>query len=169
MTFKKQLRSTSVNTANKYQLSELNSNLHMKFENSSYYSTTDSKKVTLDIGDIYLLDSFCIAEFKEGVHIGIEECEDITIALVDHYGENLKIGFISNRVTSFSIDLRQWVKFNADYDFIVATAIVFYDDLNFDIATIEKHLSHYSTKRCRTLSQSIEWMRNLREFKDIYA
>jgi hypothetical protein len=141
----------------------------MKFENSSYYSTTTSKKVSLPIGDIYLLDFFCIAEFKEGVHIDIEACEDIVIALVDHYGENLKIGFISNRIASFSIDLKQWIKFNTDYDFIVASAIVFYDDLNFNIATIEKYLSHYSTKRCHTLDQSIEWMRNLKEFKDIYA
>jgi hypothetical protein len=51
----------------------------------------------------------------------------------------------------------------------VASAIVFYDDLNFNIATIEKYLSHYSTKRCCTLDQSIEWMKNLKEFKDIYA
>jgi hypothetical protein len=141
----------------------------MKFKNSSYYDTTDQKKATLPIGDIYFLDFFCIAEFKEGVHIGIEECEDITIALVDHYGENLKIGFISNRVASFSIDLRQWIRFNTDYDFIVAAAIVFYDDLNFNIATIEKYLSKYNTKRCHTLDQSIEWMRNLKEFKDISA
>ncbi|AXP80795.1 hypothetical protein CJ739_1709 [Mariniflexile rhizosphaerae] len=141
----------------------------MKFENSTYYGAIDSKKVTLDIGNLYLLDFFCIAEFKEGVHIGIEECEDIVMALVDHYGEDLKIGFISNRIASFSIDLKQWIKFNTDYDFIVASAIVFYDDLNFNIATIEKYLSHNSTKRCCTLNQSIEWMRNLKEFKDIYA
>lgn len=141
----------------------------MKFENSSYYSETNSKKVTLSIGDLYLLNSFCIAEFKEGVHIGIEECEDIVIALVDYYGENLKIGFISNRIVSFSIDLKQWIKFNTDYNFIVAKAIVFYDNLNFDIATMEKHLSKCSTKRCHTLDQSIAWMKNLKEFKDIYV
>ena len=139
----------------------------MTFENSSYYSTTASKKVSLPIGDLYFLDVFCIAEFKDGVHIGTEEAEDIIIALVDHYGEDLKIGFISNRVASFSIDLRQWVRFNTDYGFIVATAIVVYDDLNFNIATIEKKLSQYSTKRCYSLDQAIEWMGNLEEFSAV--
>lgn len=139
----------------------------MRFENSNYYNTIDSKKITMPIGDFYFLDFFCIAEIKEGVHIGTEECQEIIIALVDHYGENLKIGFISNRINSFSIDLRQWVRFNIDYDFIMATVIVCYDHLNFNIATIEKKLSNYSTKRCYTLNQAIKWMINLKEFKNI--
>jgi hypothetical protein len=139
----------------------------MRFENSNYYNTIESKKVTIPIGDFYFLDAFCIAEIKEGVHIGIEECQEIIIALVDYYGENLKIGFISNRINSFSIDLRQWIKFNIDYDFIMATAIVCYNNLNFNIATIEKELSYYSTKRCYTLNEAIKWMTNLKEFKNM--
>ncbi|AXP82776.1 hypothetical protein CJ739_3716 [Mariniflexile rhizosphaerae] len=139
----------------------------MRFENSNYYNITDSKMVTLSIGDFYFLDSFCIAEIKEGVHIGTEECQEIIIALVDYYGEDLKIGFISNRINSFSIDLSQWVKFNIDYDFIIAIAIVCYNDLNFNIATIEKEQSTCSTKRCYTLNQAIEWITNLKEFKNM--
>lgn len=139
----------------------------MRFENSNYYNTIQSKKVTMSIGDFYFLDFFCIAEIKEGVHIGAEECQEIIIALVDYYGENLKIGFISNRINSFSIDLSQWVKFNIDYDFIMATAIVCYNALNFNIATIEKELSNYSTNKCYALNQAIKWMLNLEEFKNI--
>jgi len=139
----------------------------MRFENSNYYNITDSKKVILPIGDFYFLDSFCIAEIKEGVHIGTEECQEIIIAMVDYYGENLKIGFISNRINSFSIDIRQWVKFNIDYNFITAIAIVCYNNLNFKIATIEKELSYCSTKRCYTLNEAIKWMANLKEFKNM--
>ena len=96
-----------------------------------------------------------------------EECQDMAIALVGYYSEDLKIGFISNRINSFSMDLRQCVKFYKDYDFITAKAIVYYDDLNFNIATIEKRLSHYSTKRCYTLDIAIKWMMHLKEFKSI--
>src|SRR5690606_2204012 len=128
----------------------------MRFEESKYYRLLDSQKVTLPIGDFYFLDSFCIAEINEGVHIGTEECQDMAIALVDYYTEDLKIGFVSNRINSFSMDLRQCIKFHMDYDFITAKAIVYYDDLNFNIATIEKKLSHYNTKRCYTLDIAIK-------------
>lgn len=137
----------------------------MRFEKSPYYNAMAFKKTTLPIGDFYMLEFFVIAEIKEGMHIGVEACQEIIIALVAHYGEDLKIGFISNRIHSFSIDLRQWVKYNTDFDFIMATAIVFYDDLNFNIATIEKKLANYSTKRCHDLGQAIEWMHSLKEFK----
>ena len=40
MTFKKQLRSTSVNTADKYQLSELNIYLHMNEKNNAFHHFT---------------------------------------------------------------------------------------------------------------------------------
>lgn len=141
----------------------------MRFEASPYHDTMAFKKVTLPIGDFYMLDFFVIAEINEGVHIGTEACQEILIALVAHYGEDLKIGFISNRIHSFSIDIRLWVKYNTDFDFIFATAIVFYDDLNFNMATLEKKLSNYSTKRCHNLEQAIDWMSHLREFKSFTA
>ena len=136
----------------------------MKFEDSRYYNTLISKKVVLQIGTFYFSKHFCISEINEGVHVGAKEFEEIIIALVEHYNENLKIGFISNRINSYSLDIGQWIKFNEEYDFLIASAIVVYDDLNFNIAIIEKYLSHISIKKCTLLDEAIDWMLNLKEF-----
>ena len=137
----------------------------MKFEDSKYYNTLISKKIVLKIGTLYFSKHFCVSEINEGVHIGFKESQEIIIALVEHYGENLKIGFISNRTNSYSIDIREWIKFNEVYHFLIATAIVTYNDLNFNIAIIEKYLSNISIKKCNTLDEAIAWMTGLKEFK----
>lgn len=137
----------------------------MKFEDSKYYNTLISKKVILKSGILYFSKHFCISEINEGVHLGFKESQEIMITLVEHYGENLKIGFISNRINSYSIDIREWIKFNEAYDFLIATAIVTYNDLNFNIAKIEKYLSNTSIKKCNSLNEAINWIVDLKEFK----
>lgn len=137
----------------------------MKFEDSKYYNTLISEKVTLQFGTFYFSKHFCISEIDEGIHVGPKESQEIIIALFEYYGENLKIGFISNRINSYSIDLGEWIKLNKTYNFLIVTAIVVYDDLNFNIAIIEKHLSEVSIKKCNSLNQAIDWMFGIKEFK----
>ncbi|MDO5971505.1 hypothetical protein Q4Q35_16990 [Flavivirga aquimarina] len=139
----------------------------MKFEDSNYYNTLISKKVVLQTGTFYFSKHFCISEINEGVHLGFKESQEIIIALFEHYGENLKIGFISNRINSYSIDIREWVKLNKTYNFLIASAIVVYDDLNFNIAEIEKYLSDTGIKKCNSLNQAIDWISGLKEFKTL--
>ncbi|AUP77474.1 hypothetical protein [Flavivirga eckloniae] len=136
----------------------------MRFEDSNYYKTLASKKIVLKTGTFYFTKHFCISEINEGVHLGFKEAQNIIMALFEHYGEELKIGFISNRINSYSLDIREWMKFNETYNFLIATAIVTYNDLNFNIAIIEKYLSNMSIKKCNTLNEAISWIVNLKEF-----
>lgn len=85
--------------------------------------------------------------------------------LFEHYDKNFQIGYISNRVNSYSTDPLQWVKVNAEHNFILASAIVIYNDFSFINATIEKNFSNKSIKRCDTLDQAINWILNIKEFK----
>jgi len=137
----------------------------MNFKNSRYYISEKFKTYILPFGKFYMCDVFCLSEINEGLHVGLEEIQNIFIVLLEHYGEDLKIGYISNRINHYSIDTTLWTKLNNDYKILVAEAIVFYDDLNYYNASIEKKLSTYSVKRCSTLFEAINYMDNLSELK----
>lgn len=137
----------------------------MNFENSNYFKLLNHQKLTLPFGDFYLLDKFIIAEFHEGTHFDWSKIELLAAKFINHYGYNLKIGYISNRVNSYSIDPHFWADFNKEYGFIVASAVVVYNDMSYMNATIEKQISGNSLKRCSSLEEAIYWIENLKEFK----
>lgn len=137
----------------------------MFFEKSNYFNLLKHQKITLYFGDFYLLENFIIAEFNEGIHFDWDKIQELATELIRHYGYELKIGFISNRVNSYSTDPRLWTKFNQEFGFIVASAIVVYDDISYMNATLEKQFSENSLKRCSSLEEALHWMQNLKEFK----
>jgi hypothetical protein len=137
----------------------------MFFEKSNYFKLLKHRKITLSFGDFYLLDNFIIAEFNEGIHFNWTKIQELAAELIRHYGYELKIGFIANRVNSYSTDPHLWTNFNQEFGFFVATAIVVYDDISYMNATLEKQFTENSLKRCSSLEEGIHWMQNLDEFK----
>lgn len=139
----------------------------MKFENSIYFKSLKHTKISFSFGTIYLLDKFIISELNEGVHFDWGKIQEVAVELINHYGYNIKIGYISNQVNSYSLDPQLWINFNQEFGFIVASAIVVYDEFNYMNATIEKQFSETSMKRCSSLEEAIYWIENLEEFKKI--
>ena len=138
----------------------------MFFEKSNYFKLLNHHKITLSFGDFYLLDNYIIAELHDGTHLDWSKMQELATELIRHYGFELKIGFIANRVNSYSSDPHVWTLFDQEFGFIIATAIVVYDDISYMNATLEKQLSSTSLKRCSSLEEAIHWMENLREFKN---
>ena len=138
----------------------------MFFEKSNYFKLLNHDKITLSFGDFYLLDNYIIAELHDGAHLDWDKMQKLATELIRHYGFELKIGFIANRVNSYSSDPQVWSLFDQEFGFIIATAIVVYDDIGYMNATLEKQLSSTSVKRCSSLEEAIHWMENLREFKN---
>ena len=136
----------------------------MKFINSEFSTTLNHSKLSLSFGDFYLFDRFFISEMHEGIHFDPEKLEDLIIHLVEFYGEDIKLGYISNRVNSFSVDPKIWTEIKNNYDFIVASAIVSYSNASLIHANLEKRLSIKSLKRCTSLEEAIKWIKNLKEF-----
>jgi len=136
----------------------------MTFENSKYFKELEHSKVEFSFGKFYLLDTFIISELNEGIHFDWEKIQEVIGMLLDRYGYNIKIGYVSNRINSYSIEPQLWVDFQRDYGFIVASAIVSYSDFNYMNATIEKQFSKNSIKRCISLDEAINWIKNLEEF-----
>lgn len=137
----------------------------MTFENSIFAKQLNFKKISLSFGNFYLLDNFTIAEINEGIHLDWNKIEELINHLVLYYGEDIRIGYLTNRVNSYSIEPQSWIKFEKEYGFIVASAIVVYNDFAFINATLEKQFAKSSIKRCNSLDQAISWMQNLKEFK----
>ncbi|MEY8868478.1 MULTISPECIES: hypothetical protein [Flavobacteriaceae] len=137
----------------------------MTFENSKYFNLLKHSKVEFSFGNFYLFDKFIISEINEGVHFDWDKIQQVIAALIDYYGSNLKIGYISNRVNPYSIEPQLWIRFQRDYGFIVASAMVSYTELNYINASIEKRFSEMSIKRCGSLDEAINWIKNLKEFK----
>ncbi|RYH74154.1 hypothetical protein EVU94_09205 [Flavobacteriaceae bacterium 144Ye] len=136
----------------------------MTFENSKYFNLLKHSKIEFSFGNFYLFDKFIISEINEGVHFDWDKIQQVIAALIDYYGSNLKIGYISNRVNPYSIEPQLWIRFQRDYGFIVASAMVSYTELNYINASIEKRFSEMSIKRCGSLDEAINWIKNLKEF-----
>ena len=136
----------------------------MKFEDSSYFDTLSHTKVEFTFGDFFLFDKFIISELNEGIHFDWDKIEEVIAMLQDNYGDTIKIGYISNRVNSYSIDPQNWVDFQKQYDFVVATAVISYSEFAYMNATIEKRFFENSLKRCMNLDEAIGWIQNLKEF-----
>jgi len=84
--------------------------------------------------------------------------EDIT--------SDIRIGYIANRMNSYSFEPQLWLDFNNEYDFVVASAVVSYSDFGYLNSSLEKHFFKKSLKRCHSLDEAIEWMLELDELKN---
>lgn len=138
--------------------------LNMKFEDSVFYKNLQPPKLEFSFGNYYLMEKFIVAELFEGVHFDWEKTEMLIAGIIDFYGENPKIGFISNRINHYSIDPKNWLKWETEYGFIIASAIVVYNSSNYMNASIEKKFAKRSIKRCASITEAIDWMLGLKEF-----
>jgi hypothetical protein len=136
----------------------------MKFENSKYFNQLPYSKIEFSFGSYFFLDNYIISELNEGIHFDWQKIEEVISAIAEFYGDHFKIGYISNRINSYSVNPQLWVNFYEEYNFIVASAVVAYNDFNYMNASLEKHFSKNSVKRCHSLDEAINWMSNLKEF-----
>ncbi len=136
----------------------------MRFEESKYFNLLPHSKIEFSFGNYYLCDSFVISEIHEGVHLDWDKILEVIGATLDYYGDGIQIAYISNRVESYSIEPQLWLRFQKEFDFIIAIAAVAYNDLAYVNASLEKLFTNKSLKRCHELNEAIVWTENLEEF-----
>lgn len=135
----------------------------MKFENSKYNKTLKYYKLEKTFGNFYFCDKFFIAELYESIHFDWKMVESVMSDVCNHYGKNAKLGYISNRVDSYSMDPQSWEKVHEKYGIIQLSAIIAYNNFTFMNATLEKQFSSKSIKRCTSLTEAIDWISNSKE------
>lgn len=138
----------------------------MKFEDSEHFNTLKYYKLEKPFGKFYFLETFFIAELNEGVHFDWKMIQEVMNEIVKFYNKGVQLGYISNRVNSYSINPQTWDLVEKEYGIIVAAAIVSYNNLTFMNATLEKNFTKKSIKRCTSLSEAIHWVTNIKEFKN---
>lgn len=135
----------------------------MKFEDSEYFKL-EHLKLEKPFGNFFLCNKFFISEFDEGVHCDWKMVQNVVDEIIGLRENNSILAYISNRVNSYSMDPQIWFKVHEEYDFIIASAIVSYNNMTFMNASLEKSFFKKSMKRCLSLEEAIDWISNLKEF-----
>lgn len=136
----------------------------MKFKDTACYETYNPMDLKLSFGDYYFCNNFIIGEIFEGVHIDWDKAEKLISEVIKHYGKDAKIAYIANRINPYSIDPQNWLRIEKNYNFLIASAIVVYNDANYINVSLEKQFTSKSIKRCLSLNQAIAWIEKLEEF-----
>lgn len=138
----------------------------MKIEDSKYFFL-EHKKISTTYGNFYFFKKYIVSELNEGIHFGWKKVSKVVEEIYNYYGTNFKIVYISNRIHSYSIEPQTWINLRRNgHNFVIASALVVYDNLNYDIASIEKRFFGKGQKRCFSLDEAIEWATNLKEFNE---
>lgn len=138
----------------------------MKFKNSKLSNTLKHKEVNFNFGTYYFFDTFLIAEINEGIHFDWEKAELTIQEILKYYGEHARIGYISNRTNNYSIDPQNWIKSQEDYNFMIASAIITYENSSYKVATLEKYFSKKKLKRCHSIEEAITWIEQFDEYRE---
>jgi len=137
----------------------------MKIERSEY-SKHPHLRLKKSFGVFYFFEKFVVAEIGEGEHFSYENAKEIIDFSYIYYGSAIKIGYISNRINSYSIELALYSKMKKDgHQLIVASAIIIYSEIGLKMATLEKFFAKHSVKRCLSLQEAVGWILRLEEFK----
>ena len=137
----------------------------MTFENSKYSNLIDYKKVVFPFGNVYITKQFIVSELNEGIHVDFTMVSELIGEFSEDISNDIRIGYIANRLNSYSFEPQLWLDFNNDYDFLVASAVVTYSDFGYLNSSLEKHFFKKSLKRCHSLDEAIAWMMELDELK----
>ena len=137
----------------------------MTFESSNYSKLLNYKKFEFDFGNLYTTKHFIISELNEGIHVDFKMVNELVTKFSEDISNDIKIGYIANRMNSYSFEPQLWLDFNNEYDFVVASAVVTYSDFGYLNSSLENHFFKKSLKRCDNLDEAIKWMIELDEFK----
>ena len=137
----------------------------MKFEDSPLSKNYVCLKKTFSFGKIYFFEKFVLAEMDYGIHLSWDKIQEIIDELLLFYGSECKIGYISNKTNSYSYEPNLWETFYKKYDFIVASSSIYYSEIDYLNATIEKHFSKKSVKRANSIEEAFSWISRIEELQ----
>ncbi|MEC3908676.1 hypothetical protein VOI54_16735 [Tamlana sp. 2201CG12-4] len=135
----------------------------MTFENSTYSKTYNFYKLEMPFGNFFFCDKFIISEINAEVHFDWNKIELVLKEAIKFYGLNAKLGYISNRVNSYSVDPQDWAKIAIQSNMMAGSSIVYYNYMMYLNATLEKRFSVVKMHPCLSLDEAIEWISNLDE------
>lgn len=113
---------------------------------------------SLSYGRFYFFESFIVTEICEGIHFTWEMGQEVIALAIGHYGREQIIGFITNKVHSYSCQPQDWVKFFESNYMLSAFAVVDYNYSNSDNTLIEKIFFESKIQKFRSLETAVDWV-----------
>lgn len=134
----------------------------MKFEDSEQSKTLAYYKLEMPFGNFYFCEKFLISEINSGVHFDWTKIQSVVKEIIKFYGTDVKLGYISNRVNSYSIDPQDWAKVAQYGSMLIGSAIVYYNYIMYLNASLEKRFSKSEIHPCLSLDDAIKWVDELK-------
>jgi len=112
-----------------------------------------------DHGIYYFFEEFIVAEITEGYIYNWESAQEVIEAAIIHYGEDLPISYITNRVNNYSVKPTDWLKFFKGNYNLNGYAIVTYTETGWFNAILEKLFFPSNFERFTNLLEAINWVK----------
>jgi len=125
--------------------------------NDSKFINLEHEEIKLPFGNFYFFKRFVVSELNEGTHFDWKKVKILSELMVNQYGKDEKVIYISNRVNSYSIEPQSWLKFDKKYHLFISTGIVAYDNSGGLSVVLERLFAKESIKRFRSLKEAIDW------------
>ena len=109
--------------------------------------------------EVFVFDDFLIKQVKEGVNIDLEETEELKLILEEHF-KNKKMAYISNRVTSYSVNPLVYKEVEKMSN-LVAIAIIPKDETMRQSAEFERQFFNKPFEIFENLSDAIQWVQKI--------
>jgi len=133
----------------------------MRIEDSKHINNSH-KKVEMPFGNFYFFNEFLLSELNQGVHFSWDKVKKISDLATEFYGKDNRVVYISNRVNSYSIEPQSWLKFDKEYNFFKASAIIAYDMKGGLSVVLEKLFSQKRIQKFTDLDSAIDWALNFK-------
>lgn len=109
--------------------------------------------------EVFVFDDFLIKQVKEGVKIDLEETKELKLILEEHF-KNKKMAYISNRVTSYSVNPLVYKEVEKMSN-LVAIAIIPKDETMRQSAEFERQFFNKPFEIFENLSDAIQWVQKI--------
>ncbi len=107
-------------------------------------------------GTIELSDNYGVITANEGTQLQKKEIYELTNIFLNHYKNEKPVGYISNRINSYSVNPLDCLKFFEDVKIFAVAAVV--KGLAEKIATIEKTFYSFKVKSFYSLDDAKKYM-----------
>lgn len=120
-----------------------------------------------EFGVFYYFDGLVISEMKEGVVFDWSMAKKAVAAAKEIFGEDSPIAYISNRINSYTVVPKEWLKFYKNRHQLAYYGVVGATKGSFASIVLEKMFFKESLKQFNDLETAIEWsMERIKEKKE---
>ncbi|GAA0871139.1 hypothetical protein GCM10009117_02840 [Gangjinia marincola] len=126
----------------------------------THYKKKILHHVRLKTGDYYFFKNFIVSEVHEGVQFDWAAGEELLYHVYEFYGGSVRVGYISNRINSYNVVPRDWLKFYKEHgEGVLCTAIISYNGISVKNFLLEKIFMAGKVKHFDNLTSAIEWVK----------